>query len=263
MGRERMVAGDHHGPDAGLAATMHRLGHLRSGWIKLGHQAQQDLLFHWLLRTGVVRGSGKSQNPQAPGGQLAGLAQPPLALGVIQRFHPGGRQPAVTGAQQNFWSPFGEQQSARTFSCSTQRGLQFPVRVAHPDRHPLALGTEGNLTLAVEALAQLLRPLASLGCRHHQGALGGIAQHIPTAFRLALEFGITAEGSCLEQQVHGAWGRALPLGEGDGKGRRGQGADGLIALATDGDGLSARAQFLHHLAVLGEGARLVRTNHCD
>ena len=57
-------------------------------------------------------GCGKSQNPQAPGGQLASLAQPPLALGFIQRFHPGGRQPAVTGVQQHFWSPFAQQQSA-------------------------------------------------------------------------------------------------------------------------------------------------------
>ena len=115
----------------------------------------------------------------------------------------------------------------------------------------------------MEALAQLLRPLSSLGCSHHQGALGGISQHIPTAFRLPLEFGITAKSSGLEQQVHGAWGRALALGEWDAKGRRGQGADGVVALATDGDGLSSRAQLLHHLAVLGEGARLVGTNHRD
>ena len=115
----------------------------------------------------------------------------------------------------------------------------------------------------MEAVAQLHRPLPCLGCRHHQGALGGIAQHIPTALRLAVEFGITAESTCLEQQVHGAWGRPMPFGEGDGKGRRGQGADGFVALATDGDGLSATAQFLNNLAVLGEGARFVRTNHGD
>ena len=40
LGRERMVAGDHHGPDAGLAATIDRFGHFRTGWIQLGHQAQ-------------------------------------------------------------------------------------------------------------------------------------------------------------------------------------------------------------------------------
>ena len=62
-GRERMVAGDHHRANSRLTAGGHGGCHLRTGWIQLGHQAQQHLALEVELWAGVVGGAGEGEHP--------------------------------------------------------------------------------------------------------------------------------------------------------------------------------------------------------
>ena len=100
-----------------------------------------------------------------------------------------------------------------------------------------------------------------LGGGHHQGPLGGIAQDLPAAVRLLLELGVAAEDTGLQQQIPAPRRQAA-----GGTGRGGQvgGAElapGVVAVAAHRQGRGAAAQFLHHLAVEGEGAGLVGADH--
>ena len=175
-----MVAGDHHRPDPGAAAARHRLAHLRPGRIQLGHQAEQHLMVEVPVVDGVVGGAGEGQHPQPGAGQIEGPLQPPLPLGFAEHA-PGP----------------GHRASDRSRASTTSGAPLLSIRVAEPAA-PAPRGAprtasgsstqtamiwcselKGISARRAETAAQLRRVEMGLGGHHHQGALGGIPQHLP------------------------------------------------------------------------------------
>ena len=208
-GRERVIAGDHHGANPGLPAGGYRLGHLGAGRIQLGHQAKQHLVFDLLVRVVVVGCTGKSEHPKASGSPLPGLLKPPVPLGFGEGHNPRTIDPTVAALEDHFRRPLAEQQTLGACCRLTQGSLQRSIEILNPNRHPLALGTEGNLTNPAIAVAQAEIVDAILAGNHQQGSFGGIAQDLPGPFTIFFQFGIATEHPGLQEQGAQAMGRSL------------------------------------------------------
>ena len=137
------------------------------------------------------------------------------------------------------------------------------VGILDPHRHQLPLGAERDLGGPAELAAQFEVIDAGLEGYHREGTLSGVTQHLPAAVGQLAVFGVAAEHAGLEQKRGGPLQAARP-GTGGGLQRRGgDGAGGVVAIAGHGQPFGANAEFLHHLAVLGEGAGFVGTDHGD
>ena len=87
--------------------------------------------------------------------------------------------------------------------------MQRSIEILNPNRHPLALGTEGNLTNPPIAVAQAEIVDAILAGNHQQGSFGGIAEDLPGPFTIFFQFGIATQNPGLQEQGAQAMGRSL------------------------------------------------------
>ena len=204
-----MIAGDHHGANPGLPAGGYRLGYLGAGRIKLGHQAKEHLIFDLLVRVVVVGRAGKGKHPKASGSPLPGLLKPPVPLDFGEGHNPRTINPAVAALKNDFRRPLAEQQTLGACRRLPKGSLQRPLEILNPNRHPLALGTEGNLTNPAIAVAQAEIIDAILAGNHQQGSFGGIAEDLPGPFTIFFQFGIATEHPGLQEQGAQAMGRSL------------------------------------------------------
>ena len=286
QGRGRVVAGDHHHPDAGLL----RLGDGGGG---LGprrvHQAQQAAPGQALLqRVGGRRGgfggrqvaAGHGQGAQGLGRQVIHIGQQAGAGGVVQRLQCGAH-PAVGATRQHH----------RWRALAHQHGGVGALVVMHQGGHALALGAEGQLA---EAAVALCRPAAGaqLGIGHHQRGLGRVALGQPGASCAAVHAGIAGQHGAAQQRGHlvgqraiGQWsvGRvglqhlapgavagaaAAGFTAGGGQAQQGHLAAGQRAGLVGGDDRGAaqrlhRRQLLDHRPVAGHALHAQRQQHGD
>ena len=222
-----MVAGDHHGADAAPLGVGHRLNGLRSGRVDHGDQADEGIVP--LILQGDLPGSrhppkGEGQHPQPLAGQSLVHRQdlrPPL---LCQLYNPIGGEQAHRPVQQYVQGPLGEHHRLPLLQ-HVEGGHELPVGVKGQLAQTGVLGPVGPL-LDAHAVAD-----------HNEGHLGGVAHG---GSLLLVGGGVAGQDGGPDQPpVNGVLQRQLLAGN---------------ELPVYKGGLGGHF-------VLGEGARLVRTDH--